>query len=799
MQECSTPRTVQPFRSGGKLTAGIRRAAATLRAMRIPFLPWLALLFLLLPARAVDEESMASIRSTMNGAVAAKTIPGGVLWMERGPGPVCEAFGNRMVDPRTEAMTKDTIFDAASLTKVLATAPGIMLCIQDGKLTLDTLVSKLIPEFTGGGKETVTVRHLLTHTSGTRSGIPRERVWSGYKEGLAAAVAEPLQSRVGERFRYSDINFILLGDIVRRVSGSSVDEFAAARIYRPLGMVDTGYRPSSKKRGRIAPTTREPDGLVHGVVHDPTSRRMGGVAGHAGLFTTARDIAAFCRMMLNGGKSAAGKPIFTPATLRLMTQANNLPGGVRRGFGWDVQSYYSDMKGTVFGPSSYGHTGWTGTAFWIDPDSRAFVILLTNRNHPDEHASVRDLRLIISTLAANALGVKKKTASVTPARRAALRCRVKNGIDVLAASDFAALKGLRIGLVTNHTGLSRDGRTTIDLLAAAPGVKLVCLFSPEHGIRGTEDRDGIADGTDQATGLPIHSLYGKTRRPLPAQLAGVDALVFDIQDIGCRFYTYISTMLECMKAAAAADCRFIVLDRVNPINGSTVDGPLSVGAPTFVACHSLPLRHGMTAGELAKLFAAELKLKLKLTVIPVEGWDRRRDFAATGLTWTNPSPNMRSLDAATLYPGVALIEFCNVSVGRGTDTPFLLVGAPWMDGAQLAAALEAEKLPGLTVAAADFTPTAATHQGALCRGVKFTVKDRAKVAVVRTGIALATSIQRLHAAQFKLDPMQKLLLHPRALDSIRRARPVAETMALWAADLTAFQQRRAAVLLYPES
>ena len=767
--------------------------------MRFPTLCRLLPLLLFLPGllrAAVDEQSMTAIRVAMNAAVTAKTIPGGVLWMERGPGPVCEAFGNRMVDPRMEAMTKDTIFDAASLTKVLATAPSIMLCIQDGKLTLDTLVSKLIPEFTGGGKETITIRHLLTHTSGTLSGIPRERVFNSYKEGIAAAVAEPLQNKVGERFHYSDINFILLGDIVRRVSGSRVDEFAAARLYRPLGMVDTGFQPSSRKRSRIAPTTREATGLVHGVVHDPTSRRMGGVAGHAGLFTTASDIAAYCRMMLNGGKSAAGKQIMTAATVRLMTTAINLPDGVKRGLGWDVQSGYSDMKGTVFGPRSYGHTGWTGTAFWIDPDANAFCILLTNRNHPDEHASVRDLRLLISTLAANAMGIKKKTAWLPSPRRAALRCRVKNGIDVLAGEDFAALKGLRIGLITNHTGRNLAGRSTIDILASAPGVKLVCLFSPEHGIRGTEDREGIGDSTDKATGLPVFSLYGKTRRPLPAQLASVDALVFDIQDIGCRFYTYIATMLECLKSAAENGKRFIVLDRVNPINGVTVDGPLPVGELTFVACHPIPLRHGLTVGELAKLFAADLKLKIELTVVPVAGWDRREDLSATGIAWTNPSPNMRSLDAATVYPGIALLEFCNVSVGRGTDAPFLTVGAPWIDGVQLAAQLKYSDLPGLKFTSADFTPDASTCKGELCHGVRIKVTNRSRVEAVRTGIALATALQAAYPKQFKLDPMQKLLLHPQALESIRLTHPVADTMALFADDVAAFQKHRAGVLLY---
>lgn len=758
----------------------------------------LGLCFEVRATAAIDESLMPPVREALNAAVGDHTIPGGVLWMERGKASLCEAFGNRMVDPRTEPMKKDVIFDAASLTKVLATAPAIMLLVQEGKLSLDTPVSRIIPEFTGGAKELVTVQHMLTHTSGTRSGIPRELVWSGYKEGIAQAVAQPLLNPPGAKFLYSDLNFILLGEIVRRLSGSDLDAFVAARIYKPLGMVDTGFRPSTRKLDRIAPTTHETAGLVHGVVHDPTSRRMGGVAGHAGLFTTAKDIAIFCRMMLAGGKSASGRKIMGPATVKLMTKAITLPGGIQRGLGWDMQSHYSDIKGGLFGERSYGHTGWTGTAFWIDPETRSFIVLLTNRNHPDEHASVRDLRIKVSTLAAEAMGLKRKT-TASNARRAAMRwCRVRNGIDVLEANGFAALQGLRVGLVTNHTGRDLGGKPTIDLLAGAPGVKLVCLFSPEHGIRGTEDRDGIADSVDAATGLKVHSLYGKTRRPLAAQLADVDALVFDIQDIGCRFYTYIATMLECMTAADENGRRFVVLDRANPINGITIDGPLPQGAPSFVACHPIPVRHGMTVGELAKMFATEKKMKLSLTVIPVAGWDRRKDQAAAGLTWVNPSPNMRSLDAATLYPGVALLEFCNVSVGRGTDTPFLLVGAPWIDGAALTAVLKAEKLPGLSVSAAEFTPEASVFKGERCGGVRFAVKKRAEIQAVRTGIALATALQRLHGAQFKLDSMNRLLFHPPALESIRSGQSVAETMSLWSAELDGFRRRRAAVLLYPE-
>ncbi len=753
---------------------------------------------MLLPARvraAFDEEKVTAIRAAMDAAITDRTIPGGVVWMERGKTSVCEAFGNRMIDPRTAPMKADTIFDSASLTKVLATAPSVMLLVQEGKFSLQTPVSTLIPDFTAGGKETVTVYQLLTHTSGTRSGIPRERVWSGYKEGVAAAAAEPLLNPPGAKFLYSDINFILLGEIVRRISGIMISDFAAGRIFRPLGMKDTGYQPSRSKLDRIAPTSREGDTLVHGVVHDPTCRRMGGVAGHAGVFTTAKDIAIFCRMMLNGGATPSGQKILHPATLPLMIKPLALPGGIQRALGWDIQSTYTDIKGPGFSAASYSHTGWTGTAFLIDPVTSAFVILLTNRNHPADITSLRTLRFQVGTFAAEAMRVSKRKVSVTPRR--ALRCRVKNGVDVLVSDGFAQLRGLKVGLITNHTGLTQEGVTTIDALAGARDPKLVCLFSPEHGIRGEEDRDGIADTTDAKTGLPVYSLYGKTRRPMPAQLKEIDTLVFDIQDAGCRFYTYVSTMLECMKAASAAGKRFIVLDRVNPINGNTIDGPLPVGALTFVACHRIPLRHGMTAGELARLFVAELMLKLDLAVITVEGWDRSHDLAAAGLEWVNPSPNMRSLDAATLYPGVALVEFCNVSVGRGTGSPFQFIGAPWVDAEKLAAALVDERLPGLKIEPASVTPHASVFKGEQCRGIRLSVKDRAKVDSVRTGVAVATALQRLHKGTFKLEPVSKLLLEPKVQASIAAGASVSETVNLYSGAAEEFRRRRAPFLIYP--
>jgi uncharacterized protein YbbC (DUF1343 family) len=309
---------------------------------------------------------------------------------------------------------------------------------------------------------------------------------------------------------------------------------------------------------------------------------------------------------------------------------------------------------------------------------------------------------------------------------------VKQGIDALQARKFEDLAGLRLGLITNHTGCNADGERTVDLLHRAKGIKLVSLFSPEHGLSGKAAAgEKVGNETDEATKLPIFSLYGESRRPKPAQLGNLDALVFDMQDIGCRFYTYISTMLEGMRAAAESGKEFIVLDRVNPLGGERVDGPMLGEKPSFIACHNLPLQHGMTVGELAELFRRELKLSLKLRVIAVEGWKRQRWLDETGLTWRNPSPNMRSLDAATLYPGTGLLEPTNVSVGRGTEAPFQILGAPWIKSAPLATRLTELNLPGVKISAHDFMPTTSVHEGKSCGGIRIAVTDRKTVPAVR--------------------------------------------------------------------
>ena len=348
-------------------------------------------------------DKLAEMDAAIETAIASNQCPGGVLWLERNGTAYHKVFGNRALVPGVEPMTEDTIFDLASLTKVVATTPAVMLLVERGKINQDAPVKNYIPEFSGGGKEFVTVRELLTHTSGLPPDIETKSGWQGLGAAIKKACAVKLQSTPGTVFKYSDINFFLLGEIVRRVSQTPLEIFVQREIYTPLKMTDTGFLPPPEKLFRIAPTEVVAGRPWRGVVHDPTARKMGGVAGHAGLFATASDLARYARMLVNFGE-LDGVRIFKPATVKLMTSVQTPPEiSARRGLGWDIDSAFSGPRGDIFPVGSYGHTGWTGGSLWIDPFSKTFVIFLSNRNHPSEAGSVIALRHKLGTLAAAAV------------------------------------------------------------------------------------------------------------------------------------------------------------------------------------------------------------------------------------------------------------------------------------------------------------------------------------------------------------------------------------------------------------
>ncbi len=777
-------------------------------------------------------EKIREMDAAINEAIADKRCPGGVLWLEHRGFNYHKAFGHRAVVPNAESMTGDTIFDAASLTKVVACTPAVMLLVERGKINLDERVTKYIPEFAAEGKDKITVRQLLTHTSGLRPDISLKPDWSGYDEAIRLSCAEKLSAVPGEKVIYSDTGMILLGEIVRRVSGEPLDKFVKREIYDRLKMKDTGFNPPKSKFQRVAPTEVEGDTPVRGVVHDPRSRRMGGVAGHAGLFFTASDLARYARMLLNGGK-LDGVRIFRPETVKLMTTVQTPPNVThRRGLGWDIDSSYSGPRGKIFPLGSFGHTGWTGTSIWIDPFSQTFLIFLSNRNHPTEKGNVGALRGKLGTLAAEAVAdfnfayvpgalAARESDSATAGRQVGptklvrpATQRALNGIDVLVKNNFAPLKGKRIGLITNHTGHDNERNATIDLLKNAQGVTLVRLFSPEHGIRGALDQNVITNSVDEKTGLPIVSLYPavpkrrpdeseaehsamalRLRGPKAEDIKDLDALVYDIQDIGCRFYTYPSTMGLAIEAAAENGKQIFVLDRVNPITGTMIDGPVLAEPPTFVGFYKVPLRHGMTLGELAKMYNAEKNLKADLTVIEVERWRRNEWFDETGLPWTNPSPNMRNVKQAILYPGVGLLETA-LSVGRGTDTPFEVVGAPYIDDLRFAEELNRAELPGVSFMPIRFTPTASVYKGTNCAGVYIMLNDRDRCNVVDVGLQMAKTLYLLYPNDFSPEKIQRLLLHKPTLDAIKADKPLSEIHASWTPDLKEFEKRREKFLLY---
>jgi uncharacterized protein YbbC (DUF1343 family)/CubicO group peptidase (beta-lactamase class C family) len=800
------------------------------------------------PARAHAQESGSTAarapvrKSTAQNSLSAKlsvldgimqegiqqgALPGGVLLVShRGRVIYRKAFGERSVLPTHEKMTVGTIFDLASLTKLFATTPSIMRLLEQGKIRLNDPLVRYMPEFAPNGKDQITIRMLLTHMSGLQPDPPLAAAQAGEDALMQEIDNETLMAPPGDRFIYSDTNFILLGELVKRVTGERLDQYAMENFYKPLHMTHTRFLPPASWIPNIAPTeeidlppgAKPGSGLGHvlrGVVHDPRSRAIGGVAGHAGLFSDVDDMAIYCQMMLNGGSIRVGgvtQRIFSAATVHKMTTPQTPPWSPNiRGLGWDIDTAYSSPRGELFPLGSYGHTGFTGTSVWIDPASQTFVILLANAVHPYERTGMVALRSKVATAVAAALNVGDTMGFTSRVERSIDAERPYGldgiyhrsdqtlaGIDVLEQENFAPLQGKTVGLITNQTGVDREGRRTIDVLAHAPGVKLAAIFSPEHGIFGKEDAS-VSSSTDAATGLPIYSLYGETRRPTDEMLHGLDALVYDIQDAGVRFYTFTTTMLYTMQAAAQHHIPFYVLDRPDPINGITMEGPmLDPDKLSFVAPFPEPVRYAMTLGELAQMFNAEDKIGVDLHVIQMKDWHREDYFEQTGLAWVAPSPNLRSLTAEIPYPGLEILQAGGVSVGRGTDTPFELLGAPWIQGMQLADELNRKFVPGVRFVATQFTPNSGLYSGQLCQGVSLVITDRASVNSMLMGLVIAAALNKLYPDHFSLDKMIELVGNADTIAKLKSGEDPYRIVWDWQDDLDNFRKMRAKYLIYPE-
>ena len=742
-------------------------------------------------AIGMDADRLNAIDDIVREGIEQEKMPGCVVIIGRREGIAFRrAYGNRQLQPEQVAMTTDAVFDLASLTKPLATATSVMILIQQGKLDLNASVATYLPEFAQQGKDKITIRHLLTHTGGLIADNAMNDYANGADEAITKICALKPNAAPGESFTYSDVGFIVLGQVVQAVSGKNVHEFSHEHIFAPLGMTETGYLPGDALKSRAAVTEQRDGHWMQGEVHDPRAFALGGIAGHAGLFSTADDLARYATMMLNSGHLKDVR-ILDEATFALMTTPIEIPRG-QRALGWDVKTGYSSNRSDLMSLQAFGHGGFTGTGIWIDPVQNLFVIFLSNRVHPDGKGSVNQLIGRIGTVASASI-VRDADTSVSSQPTG----NVLNGIDVLQRDGFSTLKGHNVGLITNQTGLNRDGVSTIRLLHEADGVTLKALFSPEHGLEGQLDIPKISDQKDAETGLSVYSLYGASRTPTAESLAGIDTLVFDIQDIGCRFYTYVSTMGNALKAASEHKIRFVILDRVNPIGGVDVQGPvLDEDDESFVGFHPIAVRHGMTTGELALMFRDELKLDVDLEIIPVEGWKRDQLFDQTGLVWTNPSPNMRSLTQAMLYPGVGLIELINVSVGRGTNTPFEVVGAPWIDGRALAADLNHAGLSGVRFVPIRFAPDSSKHAKESCGGVNIIITDRARFRPLSLGIQLMLSLKALYGDQWDTKQLNRLLSSKKTIDAIEAGRTADEIEQLWAEELARFINRRRKFLQY---
>jgi uncharacterized protein YbbC (DUF1343 family) len=545
---------------------------------------------------------------------------------------------------------------------------------------------------------------------------------------------------------------------------------------------------------------------------------MGGVAGHAGLFSTAEDLAIYGTMMLQHGKYA-GERLMSPSTMAEMTRARDI-NGQRRGLGWDKQSGFSRNRGELMSDAAFGHGGFTGTSMWIDPQMNLYVIFLGDRLHPDGKGEVNDLAGRIGTMAcASTLRMPRtrtepsRPAEGSPSAGGTLSKseppaqlnptvnrstgNVKLGIDVLETDGFKILDGKRVGLITNQTGVDSQHVTTIGRLHEATNLKLVALFSPEHGIRGALDQAKIDDTVDEPTGVPVYSLYGESRKPSDEQLSKLDVLVFDIQDVGARFYTYPSTMCLALEAAAKAGKKFVVLDRPNPIDGVTIEGPLlDKGRESFVGLQRLPIRHGLTIGEIATMFAKSKGIQDSLTVVKMEGWRRGMNLFDTGLFWLNPSPNMRSLEAALLYPGIGMMEFTNISVGRGTDSPFEVLGAPWIDEQKLAAMVNNAELPGVRVVPLRFTPTASKFANEECHGIHFVITDWDRFRSFDLGLTVAHALNKLHHDEWKPEKWKTLLASEEVYRRTVAGDDVSEILKSLEADTESFRTQKKEFELY---
>jgi uncharacterized protein YbbC (DUF1343 family) len=746
--------------------------------------------FWLLSVAAVWTFDAAECEQVLRDSIQGRAFPGCTVQVGSDQQPFwTAAFGYHDYSDATP-VTVDAIYDLASVTKVAGTTTVLMRLVALGKVRLDDPIGRWLPEFLAdtpdpeqrAQRERVTVEHLLTHSSGLGPWRPFHQQVDSYTDLIAEACRVPLVAEPGESHRYSDIGLMLAGEVAARAGGRPLAELERELVFDPLGMTNTWRCPPAELLSRIPPTEIDAatGELVHGVVHDENARAGEGQTGHAGLFATAEDLGKLAAELL---RAARGQSRLFPRQVVEQFFEPRQVGGIRRAVGWNI---VPDSGGRLL-----SHTGFTGTSMQLDLRRNRYIVLLTNRVHP-----TRDNQQIGRVRREVRAAVERQFESMD-----------HPGIERQFAELQQTLEGKRVGLLTNPSSVDAEYRFLADRLHASSQVTLVCLFAPEHGLRG--DRQAgqkVQDYVDDATGLPVYSLYSQRRIPTPEQLAEFDVLLCDLQDVGARFYTFVWTVVSVMEAAARENKRVVIFDRPNPIGLAHMEGaptrlnaglvgPVWSGQPFGV-----PTRHGMTVGEIATLVnEAWAENKADLTVVRVPGYSRSTRFVETGYPWVMPSPNMPTLDTAAVYPGTCVFEGTNLSEGRGTTRPFELIGAPFVQPRRVVARLNDAGLPGVRFREAWFTPTFEDHADQLCGGVQVHVTDPDAFQPVRTGLVMLKAFCDLYPKQVTVTSFASRLMGVPDLHHRIWTESADSLIDDWQADLLEFQQLRQPYLLYPES
>lgn len=671
------------------------------------------------------------IRAALERAVKEAKAPGAVACVGQGDNRLfLGAADYRALVPEKEAATVDTVYDVASLTKVIATTTAVMLLRDQGVLRLDQPVSAFIPL---PNLDKITLRHLLTHTSGLPAWGALYTEISGRLAYIERIAATPLEAPPGTTRTYSDLGFILLARVVEQAAQEQFDVFCKTHIFEPLKMTDTMFNPPEELRPRCAPTEQsEVRGrLIRGEVHDDNAFAQGGISGHAGLFSTAADLERFCRALMDGR-------IVSLQTLDDMTRPGQVPCYPWQGLGWWLDPCADWANGFLPSRTAMGHTGWTGTSIWMDRANTLYAILLSNTCHPSKRRrDNKELRRRFYTPIA--------AASYPDSTNA------QTGLDKALRNQFNAFRGRRLALLSNSAALDQVGRPILDTLALCDFLQLRYIYSPEHGFTGSAEAGAKVASRGGPT--PVISLYGDRKKPSAEELRQVDLFVVDLPDIGARYYTYMATMKDCMEACAAHKVPMLVLDRPNPLGGVVLEGPLPDKYDSPVCSAPIPIRHGMTLGELALFFKRHFFAKsgLKLDIQAADNWWRELQFDACALPWVPPSPNIPTPDTALMYIGTCLFEGVNMNEGRGTKTPFLVCGAPWLRPVDVLKKIPEETRSGIVLKPVIYMPksipgkaSSPVYQDKLCQGITFKITDRQVARPFTTAIALISAIQHCH-------------------------------------------------------